>query len=400
MAFASGVPFALVNDTAALLYRTQGVDLKAVGLLSILGWAWSIKFLWAPAVDRVGTRVAWTVGMQVAIAATLLGISFLPHTSVTTAAWVLFALLALCSATQDVAVDAYAIDVLPSRWVGPASGVRVLAYRTGLILAGGTLLARADALGWSGIWQVAAGCFVVAAVFSLRLPRPPRSFDASVPQEKPGFAVARPLVLAIRYFVARPGGWALVLFVILFKVGDQAMAPMTKPFLLDRGLSLQVVGDFVTPLMIVATVAGALLGGWLTRRWGVFTALWTLGLAQALSNLGYAAAAFHGEPALLWVAATVEPFCGGLGTAPFLTLGMLSVDKAQAATQFALLTAVYAFAGRPVGAFSGWAVEALGYAGWFLVTFALALPAFVLLPWVKRWVAALPAPPEGSPASA
>lgn len=376
----SGAPYALVNETAGLLYRAQGVDLGRVGMLSLLGWVWSLKFLWSPAMDRLGLRRTWIVATQIGLALALGAVAVLPGGEVTPAAWILFAVVALLSATQDVAVDGYAVDAVAPCWVGPASGVRAGAYRVAMVLAGGTLLARADALGWSGVWIAAAVAMGVLAAVTLRLPPVPRSPGAGAPLLEP-----------LRLLLGRPAALGFLGFVALFKVGDQAMAPMLKPFLLDRGFSLQVLGDVVAPAMAASTVAGALLGGWLTQRWGVLKALLVLGLLQAVSNLGYFAAAEEGSRAAMWAAAVIEPFCGGLGTAPFVSLLMLACAGRHAATQFAVLSAVFGFVGRGVGARSGVGVESLGYAAWFGLTFALALPAFLLLPQVRRWLAASPA---------
>ena len=387
----SGAPFALVNETAGLLYRAQGVALGKVGLLSLLGWVWSLKVLWAPAMDRWGSRRTWIVTMQAALALALLGVAALPGTEVTVTAWLAFTVVAFLSATQDVAVDAYAVDAVPSAWVGPASGVRSGAYRVAMVLAGGTLLARVGTLGWSGLWIAAGVAMGALAVATLRLPPIHRAPTANLRTRD-----------MLRTLLARPGVLALLAFVALFKVGDQAMAPMTKPFLLDHGFTLGEIGDLLAPALAASTVAGALLGGWLTHRWGVVRALVVLGLLQAVSNLGYFGAALEGGHATMWAAAVVEPFCGGLGTAPFVSLLMLSCDRRHAATQFALLTAIFGLVGRLLGGFSGEAVKAIGYAPWFAVTFALALPAFALLPWVRRWLTAPPeedaAAPGGPPA--
>lgn len=386
LAFASGAPYALVNDTAPLLYKLHGVPNSELGLLSALGLAWVLKVLLAPLVDRLGTRRAWAVVAQAGIAATLLWVSFLPPDHVPPTAWVALALLAVLSATQDLAVDAYAVEALPAGWLGPANGLRQTAYRVALVLAGGTLVALGPGLGWALAWRVAAGVFAALALLTLALP--------GVAQRRP---TGTPLVEPLRALLARDGAVGFLLFVLLFKVGDRAMAPSTKPFLLDIGFSTSVLGNVVTPVTIVATLAGALLGGFLARAWGPFRALWVLGLAQAVSNLGYAAAAATGNPALAWGALALEPFCGGLGTAPFVTVLMVSCQRGHVATQFAFLTALMGLVGGVIGVQWGRLQEAVGYAPWFALTFVVALPAFLLLPWVRRWLA--DAPPAAEPSA-
>src|SRR5262245_34376117 len=310
--FASGAPNGIATSAVPTLYAAAGVDLVALGLLAFVELPYLLKFLWAPLVDRLGDRRAWAAGSQGAIALALVGLSLLPGDSVPAGAWVALYAIVLASATQDLAIDAWAVEAVPADQVGPSNGVRITAHRIALVLGGGFLVARAGALGWAATWGIAAGVFALLAVATLRAPAAPRRASERAPVWEPVLDFAR-----------RPGIVGFAAFVVLFKVGDYLMSRMTKPCLLQRGFTAGEVGDVVVPMEIVATILGALLGGLLTKRWGVFRAVWVLGLFQATSNLGYAAAAGAGKPAL-WAAAAVEPFCGGLGTAPFLSLFMVS----------------------------------------------------------------------------
>lgn len=194
---------------------------------------------------------------------------------------------------------------------------------------------------------------------------------------------------ALRRLIARRGAWAVVLFILAFKIGDAAMAPMTTPFLL-RGakLSQAEVGVLLNTFGVGGTIAGAMLGGMLTSRIGLFRALWVLGFFQAFSNLGYAYAASNPGPGVVTAAALFEAFCSGLGTAPFLAFLMKICEKAHAATQYAFLSAIYVLSNALAGAFSGYAAEAMGFGPYFTTTFFLALPAFALLPAVRGWIEA------------
>jgi PAT family beta-lactamase induction signal transducer AmpG len=193
----------------------------------------------------------------------------------------------------------------------------------------------------------------------------------------------------LRQFFAHPGFLSVLCFILLYKLGDMALGPMVRPFWVDRHFSMLQIGAVPGTLGVVTTVLGALLGGSLTKRWGVIRALWLLGIAQAASNLTYAtAAAFPPSTTLMYTASVVESFCGGLGTAPFLAFLMSICDKTHAATQYALLSALFAPVGLAAATVSGWAVERLGYTAYFSVTFVLAWPALLLLPWVRRWTVA------------
>jgi PAT family beta-lactamase induction signal transducer AmpG len=178
-----------------------------------------------------------------------------------------------------------------------------------------------------------------------------------------------------------------MLFVLTFKLGDMALGPMVRPFWVDRAFTPLQIGAVPGTIGVVSTILGALLGGRLTKTWGLFRALWILGIAQAASNLVYAvAAAVPRSELLMYSASIVESFCGGLGTAPFLAFLMSVCDKTQAATQYALLSALFGLTRALSGAFSGWAAQNFGYATYFTATFFLAWPAFLLLPWVKQWI--------------
>jgi PAT family beta-lactamase induction signal transducer AmpG len=185
----------------------------------------------------------------------------------------------------------------------------------------------------------------------------------------------------------------VLLFVLLYKLGDASMGPMVKPFWLDRGLSIEEIGFVSTTLGVVASVAGALAGGLFASRYGIFHALWVLGLLQAMSNLGYAAvAAIPFGRSAIYGASLVESFTGGLGTAAFLAFLMHVCDREHAATQYALLSAIFGLTRSVAGGVSGFGVSQFGYAPYFLFTFALSFPAFAVLPWVRIWIHDRPPP--------
>ncbi len=373
LSFASGFPFGLFNDLVPVLLRARGATLAEIGLLSTLALPWALKFLWAPAVDRLGTRRRWIASAQLGLAAALLGIA-LSGALVTPAFFVLLLALVALSATQDIAVDAYTIEIMGRDELGPANGTRVTAYRIGMIVAGGVLVAFSGRLGWTAVLLIGAVLFLALAALS-----------GVLPATRSEHSLHQPILEPIRELLARPGILVAGLFVLTFKLGDLALIPMVKPFWVDSGYSVQQIGWVQTTLGVGASIVGALVGGVATRWLGAFHALWVLGLVQALSNLAYWAAAEAGAPTpLMYGAAVVEQFTGGMGTAAFLTYLMTVCSRRYAATQFALLSALYRVGGIAAGALSGVLAIRMGYAGYFLLTFGLALPAFALLPWLKR----------------
>lgn len=398
--FAEGVPYGFVISTLSFYLRGQGVALEHIGFLSLLGLAWSFKILWSPLVDRFGSRAAWLVPAQGAIVLCLLAMAGLAARPVSWPFWVLTGLLCLASATQDLAVDAYTIDILETRELGLANGVRNGAYRVGALTAGSGLLILSDWVGWQpafvGIGVVMAA--MVATVLAFKPFRLPRAGSVGA---NPGPAKGLgQIVEAARGLKALPAFGALIIFTLTFKAGDALMASMVSPFWKDLGFSGTQYGLVSGILGSAATILGGLLGGWFTSRWGIGTGLWSMGLLQAFSNLGYWAAALPGmgkyvlfQISLPFVEKTVpvypiyfasqgESITSGMGTAAFLAFLMSLCDKRFSAMHYAFFAMLFSFSARIFGYLGGLGAGALGYADFFLVSFVAAWPAFALLPWV------------------
>jgi PAT family beta-lactamase induction signal transducer AmpG len=378
--FAEGTPYGLLHEAAPVAFRQAGVNLADIGLLSLIGLPWTFKFLWAPAVDRIGLRRHWIAAAQVSMAFLLLLLSFRDLSKLTLGLWTILTLMAFCSATQDIAIDAYTIELLDEPEIGTANGVRVSAYRVALILAGGAFVGLSAKLGWPGVWRAAAALFFLLHGASHFLP------TAKEPSAR-GTRIWEPLTRML----SRPGAWGALLFVLLFKAGDYSLQPMSKPFIVDRGFTAGEIGLMVGTVGVIATMLGALIGGALTSRWGLVKALIALGLFQALSGLVFAAAVGLPGRAPVWGAVIFEAFGNGLGTAAFLAFLMEACEKAHAATQYALLSALFGLSRSLTGAISGFLAARLGYASYFAATFFVALPAFTLLPMADRWVRSKPA---------
>ena len=386
--FAEGLPFGLLFDAFPVYFRLHGMSLTEIGLLSVVGLPWTLKFLWAPLVDIAGSRRSWIVTCQGLLALDLGLLLFLDPTASGSLAWAGLIGLAILAATQDIAIDAYTIELLDQTEMGPANGLRVSTYRVALIVAGGVFVGAAGLVGWQPAFLTAAVLLALLALVSSQMPRP-----AQEPQGRPvtqswSSALTHGFLNPLTSLWRRPGVGAVLLFVLLFKLGDMALGPMARPFWVDREFTPLQIGLIPGTVGVVSTILGALLGGRLTKQWGLFRALWVLGIAQAGSNLFYAVtAALPRSELLMYCASIVESFCGGLGTAPFLAFLMSICDKRQAATQYALLSALFGLGRSLSGAFSGVLTQSVGYTTYFTLTFFLAWPAFVLLPWVRVWIA-------------
>lgn len=377
--FAEGFPFGIIEQTLPIYFRIHGMSLVHLGLLSLISIPYALKFLWAPAVDFLGKRRHWIAASQFMMAAAILGLIPLDPSNPDFLLWAVIASLAILSATQDIAVDAYTIELLNPSEMGIANGFRQASYRVALVIAGGLFVAIGGWLGWDSTYFLAAMVLGGCGAASLKLPH--------VEVQRPKFSLPS-LAAPVADFLRRPGVVQVACFILLYKLGDMAMGPMIRPFWLARGLSTTEIGLITGSLGVLSSIAGGLGGGLFMARFGVFHGLWFLGLWQAVSNLTYAwvAATPQSGNWAIYVASMTESFCGGLGTSAFLAFLMIICRKEFSATQYALLSALFRVTGIVSGSLSGWVTNHMGYAHYFAFTFFLSLPAFLFLSTARRWI--------------
>jgi len=373
--FAEGLPYGFVYDVLPVYFRQHNVSLKEIGFMFLLTLPWAIKVFWAPLIDRFGQRKAWVSACCVLMSLVAIAVPLFDAANPTMLLWALLLGLTVASATQDIAIDAYTIGLVSRGEEGIANGFRFTLYRLALMLGGGGTMFLVRPLGWTWVFIV-VGLAFLALAFVVWLTPPVQVAHQS----------ARQWAQHFRGFLTRPGSIAIFAFIFTYRISDLVMGPMVKPFWVDRGMSTEEIGTISTIFGVVMGVLGALAGGWFTSRVGIFHALWILGIAQAASNLGYAAVAqFDLARPYLYGSSLFESFTAGLGSAAFLAFLMRICDKDQAATQYALLSALFGLT-RFVGGWSGQTVDQIGYAAFFTLTALLGLVSYALLPWVRRWV--------------
>lgn len=382
--FVQGAPVAILWEVLPVYFRLHGVSLGAIGGLRLLELPFSLKVFWSPLVHRYGDRRVWVVTCMLGISMVLILLPFVHVAAVGVAVLLLILALTTFSATQDIAIDSYSVGLIDRDEEGPANGVRASAYRVALVVAGGGLVFLAAVLSWDVLFVLAGIFFGLLGFAALTIPR------LSLPQE------ARQHWL--RGFVGWAGTWKvipLILFVLTYKLGEFAIGPMVKPFWVDYGQTIWPVrqdlmfqiGLFPTVFGIVLSVVGALSGGAFIARFGIFHGVWFLGLLQAVSNLGYSFVEWFDLGRFgLYGASMFESVSGGLGTAAFLAFLMNICQKEHATVQYAFLSSIFSLTGRLIGGISGLGAEKYGYGDYFALTFLLALPAYLLLPWVKLWI--------------
>ncbi|MEO8380877.1 MAG: MFS transporter [Acidobacteriota bacterium] len=374
--FSQGFPFGIANDAVNTYLSFMKVNLVTIGLVASVGIVWTLKFLWAPFVDVLGTYRLWICGALMVLAGSTAALGLVPPAG--HAFWALLIVLVFASATQDIAIDALVIRATPANLLGAINSARVTAYRVAMLVAGGVIGLLADRLGWPGAFA-AMGIIPLLILAVVAWSSPPES-EVRERHENP--------LRGLLDWLGRPEAPTLLAVILLYRLGDNALTPMIRPYWAARGFTATEVASVTTTLGMICTIAGALAGGAFVTRYGVYRGLLYLGIVQMLSNLAYATVAMTdgGRPAL-YGAAVVETFCGGLGTAAFLAFLMLICDKANAATEYAMLSAVFAVGRTFALALSGWVANDLGFARYYWLTAALALPGLALLPLIRARLA-------------
>lgn len=382
LGFASGLPLALTGGTLQAWLTEAGLDLATIGLFAYVGLPYTLKFLWAPVMDRIvppwlGRRRGWMIVTQSGLALALAVMAIIGPPGGAQLFALLALLVAFLSASQDIVFDAYRTDVLKPEERGLGAATWVMGYRIAMIASGSLALIVAARWNWPAAYLCMAALMALGVVTILLSPEPDRAQAA--PQSM-AEAVWGPLA----EFLSRPMAVALLGLIVLYKLGDAFAGALTTSFLL-RGMqfSSEDVG-VVRAFGMGATIAGAFIGGGLMPRLGLFRSLFVFGVLQALSNLSFMWLAWAGKNyAVMAFAVGAENLTGGMGTAAFVALVMSLCNHRYTATQFALLSSVEAL-GR---VFLGWpAAKLVGLAGWgpfFFVTFLAALPGLWLL-WVLR----------------
>lgn len=384
LGIASGLPLALSGGTFQAWATVSNVSLQQIGFLTLVGMAYTFKFLWAPFIDRyvppfMGRRRGWMAITQLGLALVLVLMGMLNPADHLLLLAMLATLLAFLSATQDIAFDAYSTEALRPEERAAGAAIRTLGYRVGMIVSGGLALILAPLwLGWGGTYMLMGAIMAMCAVASFLAPEPdevqkPRSLEEA-------------FVLPFKEFFSRPEAWALLLLIVLYKLGDAFAGALSTTFLIrGAGFAPELIGTVNKILAVVATIIGALIGGSLMSQWGTYRSLMVFGVLQAVSNFGYyVVALFPGNVPIMATAVGIENICGGLGTAAFVALVMGLCDVRYTATQFALLTAL-ASVGRVflAGPLTPPIVEAFGWPTFYLITVLIALPGLFLL-WLYR----------------
>lgn len=382
LGFASGLPLYLTGSTLKAWLTKDGLDLKTIGFFSLVTLPYSLKFLWAPVLDRyvpplLGRRRGWMLVAQAALALLLAALAVSdPRASLGRIAFLAVA-VAFASASQDVATDAWRAEALPPAFLGMGNAIHIGAYRLAMLVSGAGALILADRAGWRATYLAMAALMAASVLGTLLAPN---TDDRAVAPRTLREAVVGPLA----EFFSRPGFLEILAFCILYKIGDQLADSMTVPFLIrGMGFSLTVIGATTKTVGITFIIVGGLVGGWILLKVSLRRALWLFGFVQAGSVLAFWALSRLGPKLGLLVGAlALENLAFGMGGAAFAAFLMGQCDKRFTGTQYALLTSLMALSRSFLAAPMGELAKLLGWSGYFLFCAAAAIPGLLLL---LRW---------------
>ena len=385
--FASGLPLALSGFTLRQWLTEGHVSLAAIGLTANIGLPYTLKFLWAPILDRLppapfarfGRRRGWLLAVQPLLVLACIWLA-LSDAALAPAGAIAAALaIAVCSATQDIAIDAWRIESFPPDMQGAATAAYVWGYRIAMLVSGAGVIAMAGVVGWTAALLGIAALATLGIAVTLLASEP----EAPETLRRPGGWLANTFAAfaaPLREFLARRGAVPVLAYVALFNLGEAMAGVMLAPFYRHLGFDRAAVATAIGPFSLVATLAGIGLGGWITARIGLNRALVSTGFIQMAAMAMYILlSASAGDHAVLYATVVIEAFVQGLATAAFLAYLSGLCAPQFAATQYALLSSVAPIASHTVGGFSGYIVQATGWTVFYTLAMLASLQAMIIM---------------------
>jgi PAT family beta-lactamase induction signal transducer AmpG len=388
MGAASGLPYNLTDSTLQAWLKDDGLTNTQIGLLTLVGLPYAWKFLWAPLLDRyalpmLGRRRGWIFALQLALAAVIALAAFQSPSSAIRLVALLALLIAFLSASQDIVIDAWRTDLARPHERGLAATATSVGYRAAAWFSFAIALIVADAFGWTTTYLMLAAVLALLALGTLFAPEP--DVRPSAP-----LTLAESVTVPLRQLLSGPGALALVLLLVIYKVGDAFALRLFTPFLMDVGFSKTEIGSVAKTVMAAATITGTVLGGLWMVRLGLYRALLWFGIAQAVSNLTYMVLALAGKSHSLMVAAVaVDNLAGGMGSVAIVAFIMSLCDARFSAFQYALLSAIAVIPRTYLGVPAGFLADSAGWPTFYLVSFLAAVPGVFLVWWLRERVKAL-----------
>jgi len=395
LGFSSGLPLALTAGTLMAWMAVAGVNIRTIGLFALVGAPYTLKFLWAPVMDRfappfLGRRRGWILTTQIALLIAIVVMAFGSPVDSPTLIGIIAIITAFLGASQDIVIDAYRTDILRPEERGEGVAVFVAGYRIAMLVSGALALILSDHIGWRTTYMVMGALMTVGMATILLSPEP-------MTNGTPPRTLLEAAVNPLKDFFQRRSAFALLLLIVLFKLPDAYAGIMTTPFLIrGMGFTPSEVGIVNKGFGLISLIAGAMLGGALMVRLGLFRSLIIFGLMQAGSNLAFSLLAATGKnyPVMVF-AVGVENFCGGMGTSAFVAMLMALCNRAYSATQFALLSSLASLGRVFISPSAGYVVDGVGWTQFFVIASLTGVPGLLLLWRLKSDVDGLETKPLG-----
>ena len=397
LGFASGLPLLLTFSTLSAWLAEAGVSRAAIGAFALAGLPYALKFLWSPLLDclppplPLGRRVGWGVAIQLALAAAIIALGCCDPRRDLRAMGALALLVAFLSASQDIVIDAYRVELLTDEQQGPGAGMIQTGYRIAMLASGAGALVIAARYGWFVAYLSMAMLLLCGAIVFLLSPEPAPRAGAAEPLALPAAAksirswLKTAVAAPFEDFAARPMWLAILIFILGYKLGEAMAGVMAMPLYVSLGFSLDQIAAVSKLAGFFATIAGALIGGVITARLGFMRSLLVCGLLLSAGNLFYVLQAIGGRHVgYLALCVTAENLTGAMAGAALVAYLSSLCSQQFTATQYALLSSLAAVRRNLVASGAGVMAQALGWAEFFLLTTVATLPALLLLLWIAR----------------
>jgi len=408
LGFFSGLPLALTASTLTAWLFESGVERASIGLFAAVATPYAFKFLWAPLMDgvrlpllsRLGRRRSWMLLAQILLVASMLAMASVNPAEAALTAALIAVVMATASASQDIVIDAYRVEFLPIAEQGAGAAMATFGYRIGMLVSGAGALYLAEYFSWGATYSIMGGVMALGIVCTLLMKESSQEGEDSRPSEPSARGAARSIAQHVRSakqffkdsvvapltdFMTRPHWFAVLAFIILYKLGDAFLGVMFNPFLLDIGFNKMQIAEIVKLYGFGATLLGVFLGGSMVAKLGMYRALMLSGGVHILTNMLLIVQAQLGaNEHFLILSITSENLTGGMGTAAFIAYLSALCSRHYTATQYALVSSLAAFGRTWLSTPSGWLSETVGWEWFFAIACIIAVPGLVLLYWLER----------------
>ncbi len=384
LGISSGLPYLLLGSTLRLWFKNVNIDIKTIGASTLVMLPYTWKFIWAPVLDRyqlpfLDRRRGWIILFQISLAISLF---ILGQISPETHTLLMLSMATVCaffSSSQDIVIDAYRREILPDEELGLGSSLAVTGYRIGMLFATSLAPILSDHIPWGQVYTIMSAIMAICTIPTFFAPK----IENNIPAPTSLFAS---VVEPIKDYFNRKNAIGILIFILLYKIGDSMASGLFKTFYSDIGYSNTQIGAIAGPIGIWAAIIGGILGGILQMKIGLKKCLWYFGILQAISTALFALLTIY-APSLIALGLVIffETFTSGLGTAAYSAFMASLTNKKFTATQYALLTSIMSIPAIFLGSSSGFIKEQIGWGGFFIFCAIIALPGILMLLRFEKW---------------